>query len=113
MERFGTDNCPACGAPLSAWTLLMSRDRRIRCEHCGTSLMVSGVRSALIFDCLLAYPIVVLMSLGVIYSNLLAGLILFLPLSMAGTYLSMKMFYRVHYAGKKTPVKELSDSRKR
>lgn len=106
MERFGTDACPACGAEFSARALFKARDRRIRCENCETTLVVSGVRSALIFDCLLAYPIVVLMSLGAAYGNLLLGLVLLVPLSLAGTYLSIKIFYRLHYAGKKVTVKE-------
>lgn len=62
--------------------------------------MVSGIRSAMLFDCLLAYPIVLLVSLGAV-ANLLVGLILLLPLSVAGTYLSIKIFYRLHYTGKR------------
>lgn len=100
MERFGTDVCPACGAAFSVWTLFRTEDRRIRCENCGAALVVSGIRSAMLFDCLLAYPIVLLVSLGAV-ANLLVGLILLLPLSVAGTYLSIKIFYRLHYTGKR------------
>jgi hypothetical protein len=106
MERFGTDACPACGAELSAWALLKTTHRRVRCDHCGTSLIVSGVRSAIIFDCLIAYPIVVLASLGFGNGSLVGSIILLIALSLAGTYLSIKMFYRLHYTKKKTPVKE-------
>ena len=106
MERFGTDTCPACGGTLSAWTLFKVSNRRIRCEHCGTSLIVSGVRSALIFDSLLAYPVVVLISLGAAYGNWLVGLVLLLSLSVVGSYLSIKLFYRVHYPETKVSLKE-------
>jgi uncharacterized membrane protein len=102
----GTDFCPACATKASAWTLLKARKRRVRCEHCGASLIVSGVRSAMLFDCLLAYPILVLMSIGAVYSNLIMGLVLLTVLSLASTCLSVKLFYRIHGIGEKMRITE-------
>jgi hypothetical protein len=54
------------------------------------------VRSAIFFDCLLAYPIVSLISIVFIEINFIFGLIVSAAMLIGSSYLSVKMFYRIH-----------------
>lgn len=102
----GTDHCPVCETVPSVWTLLNSRHRRVRCEHCGASLVISGIRSAVVFDSLIAYPISALIGVGMAFSNLMVGLTLAAAMLVGSSYLSVRMFYRIHSVDRKGQVTE-------